>query len=71
VFDDWSPGTYYVVIWAVDEWGNARYACYEVKDPPNKLTTSRISTTNWGSVWDPEYDMYNYYYVLDGSPHGP
>ena len=24
MFGDWEPGKYYIIVWAVDEWGNAR-----------------------------------------------
>ncbi len=29
-FDDWEPGKYYIIVWAVDEYGNARIVAYDL-----------------------------------------
>ena len=71
-FDDWAPGTYYVIVWAVDEWGNARWVCYEVSDdPPTRMLREPESQNERGMTLDPEGDMKYYYYTFRGEVYVP
>ncbi|RLD99043.1 MAG: hypothetical protein DRI92_02980 [Aquificota bacterium] len=63
-FEDWDPGKYYIIIWSVDEWGNARWICYEVDQDP-EVRTNRMATANFPGNWDPVWwDATNYYYTI-------
>ena len=55
VFDDWEPEKYYIIVWAVDEWGNARWVCYEANNISDSSTSSeKFLSMAHKSVWNTE-----------------
>ena len=74
VFNYWAPDEYYLIVWCVDEYGNARIVSYNpgknVSDPPDSTRYTALSGNIRGFV-DPEADWKNYFYTLDGEPYVP
>lgn len=64
-FFDWEPEKYYIIIWAVDEYGNAKWICLHVASEPWVGDPASVTTTNEAQAVDPERDGVNYFYVLN------
>jgi len=54
-FEDWEQGKYYIIVWCVDEYGNARIVAYDPgrKDPPREKRYT-VLPGNIGGYMDPE-----------------
>ena len=73
-FNNWEPNKYYVIIWCVDEYGNARIVAYDPGaswgDPPEQKRYT-ITSGNIPGYIDPERDWKNYFYTIDEEPYIP
>ena len=73
-FEDWERGKYYIIVWCVDEYGNARIVAYDPgasqEDPPEEKRYT-ISSGNIAGYIDPEKDWRNYFYTIGENPYVP
>ncbi|MEX0569601.1 MAG: hypothetical protein Q6363_010690, partial [Candidatus Njordarchaeota archaeon] len=72
-FSDWEPEKYYVIVWAVDEFGNARVVPYGVDcdSDSGKTSTWKVVSGNIRGYLDPVEDGENYFYTIGEEPYVP
>ena len=64
---------YYIIVWAIDRWGNAKWICLHVGNNPYyyEKPSGRVFSNNMKGVFDHDLDLWNHYYTLDGVAYIP
>ncbi len=73
-FNNWEPNKYYVIIWCVDEYGNARVVPYCIdgnSDSGDTYADWKVSSGNIRGYSDPVEDWENYFYTIGEEPYVP